>query len=64
MDWEVMTEVNELEEQEDDDDLFGENFHEDVSWMCMNDTIETWTITETGAKTSTRCRYQSKPVLV
>ena len=64
MDWEVMTEVHELEEQEADDDLFGENFHEDVSWMCMNDAIETWTISETGAKTSTRCRYQSKPVLV
>ena len=64
MDWELMTEVNELAEQEDDDDLFGENFHEDISWICMNDTIETWTITETGAKTSTRCRYQSKPVLV
>jgi hypothetical protein len=63
-DWEVITQLNDLEVQQDDDDLIEDNFIEDVSWMCMNDTIETWTTTDTGAKTSTRIRYQSRPVVV
>ena len=43
---------------------FGDNYVEDVSWMSMTETTETWTICETGAKNSTRIRYQSRPVVV
>ena len=63
-DWEVIPSLHDLEVQEDDDDCIGDDYVEDVSWMSMTETTETWTICDTGAKNSTRIRYQSRPVVV
>ena len=63
-DWEVMTPENDLQVQEDDDDLCLEDYTEDVSWMGSTEMLESWSITDTGHRTSTRIRYQNRPVVV
>ena len=59
-----MTPENDLQVLEDDDDFFLEDYTEDVSWMGITEMLESWSITDTGHKTSTRIRYQNRPVVV
>ncbi len=61
--WDITTALNELKIEEDDGNFFVANFTEDISWMDMTATLDTWTVTEAGFKTSTRIRYQNRPVL-
>ena len=63
-DWEVMTPENDLQVQEDDDDFFVEDYTEDVSWMGSTEMLESWSITDTGHKTSTRIRFKNRPAIV
>ena len=63
-DLEVMTIDNAKQLEEDDDDFCLEDFTEDVSWMASNVTVESWSITEAGLKTSTRIRFKNRPVIV
>ena len=63
-DWEVMTIDNAMQLEEDEDDFCLEDFTEDVSWMASNVTVESWSITEAGLKTSTRIRFKNRPAIV
>jgi hypothetical protein len=63
-DWEVITIDNAKQLEEDDDDFCLEDFTEDVSWMASNVTVESWSITEAGLKTSTRIRFKNRPAIV
>ena len=71
-DWEIEDFLNdttsrldqEMSDRSDtDDDYYSDNDSEDYTWMECCVTKPTWKATEEGFRTSTRRRYQQRPLL-
>ena len=46
-----------------DDDFYSDNDIEDVSWMKCSVGESTWKVSDKGVRTSTRQRYQQRPLI-
>jgi hypothetical protein len=55
--------VDDFYQSDTDDDYYSDNDIEDFTWMKCCVAESTWKVTDEGVRTSTRQRYQQRPLL-